>query len=66
VAALLALLAPLIPALIALMEWKQTTHKPTYENGLEDEIDALANDGSPAAKLRLERLAQRLKRSRES
>ena len=29
---------------------------------LEDEIDSLAADGSPAAKLRLERIAKRLHR----
>ena len=29
---------------------------------LEDHIDALAADGSPASKLRMERLAKRLKR----
>ena len=32
---------------------------------LEDEIDNLAADGSPAAKLRIERLSQRLKRERD-
>ena len=31
-----------------------------YVYGLEDEIDRLAADGSPAAKLRLERLSGRL------
>jgi hypothetical protein len=32
---------------------------------IEDEIDALAADGSPASKLRIERLAKRLKRKTE-
>lgn len=32
---------------------------------LEDEIDTLAANGSPAAKLRIERLASRLARKRE-
>ena len=32
---------------------------------IEDEIDALAADGSPASKLRMERLAKRLKRKIE-
>lgn len=36
-----------------------------YVYDLEDEIDELAADGSPAAKLRLERLAKRLKFERE-
>jgi hypothetical protein len=36
-----------------------------YVYDLEDEIDDLAADGSPAAKLRIERLAKRLKFERE-
>lgn len=32
---------------------------------IEDEIDALAADGSPASKLRIERLAKRIKRKSE-
>jgi hypothetical protein len=32
---------------------------------LEDQIDALAANGSPASKLRMERLAKRLKRKTE-
>ncbi len=36
-----------------------------YVYDLEDRIDELAADGSPAAKLRLERLAKRLKFERE-
>lgn len=35
-----------------------------YVYELEDEIDRLAADGSPAAKLRLERLSGRLKLER--
>ena len=37
----------------------------TYVYELEDDIDELAADGSPAAKLRIERLAKRLKFERE-
>ena len=33
-------------------------------DSLEDELDRLAADGSPASKLRIERIAQRLKRER--
>tara|TARA_R110000868_G_scaffold53164_1_gene167189 strand:+ start:2092 stop:2325 length:234 start_codon:yes stop_codon:yes gene_type:complete len=32
---------------------------------IEDEIDALAANGSPASKLRMERLAKRIKRKSE-
>lgn len=32
---------------------------------IEDEIDALAANGSPASKLRIERLAKRIKRKSE-
>jgi len=43
------------------VEWQLATHKETTTNALQDEIDALAADGGPAAKLRIERLAQRLR-----
>jgi len=43
------------------LQWQHRTY--TYE--LEDTIDKLAADGSPAAKLRIERLAKRLKFERE-
>ncbi len=33
-------------------------------DSLEDELDRLASDGSAASKLRIERIAQRLKRER--
>ena len=36
-----------------------------YLYDLEDKIDKLAADGSPAAKLQLERLSRRLKTERE-
>ena len=42
------------------LEWKKTTHKETTTYELQDKIDECAADGSPAAKLRLERYAQRL------
>lgn len=55
------LLTSLIQAYLAHLNWKQRTY--VYE--LEDKIDDLAADGSPAAKLRIERLAERLKFERE-
>ena len=36
-----------------------------YIDGLEDRLDALAADGSADSKLRIERIAKRLKRERE-
>ena len=47
-------------AYVATVEWRQQTEI----DRLEDEIDALAADGSAAAKLRLERLGLRLTRKR--
>tara|TARA_R100000951_G_C2601303_1_gene168259 strand:- start:198 stop:365 length:168 start_codon:yes stop_codon:yes gene_type:complete len=44
-----------------MINWKRRRY--VYE--LEDNIDELAADGSPAAKLRIERLAKRLKFERE-
>lgn len=55
------LLTELIKAYVAYVGLKQRTY--VYE--LEDDIDDLAADGSPAAKLRIERLAKRLKFERE-
>ena len=54
------LLTAALRAFVAHLEWKQRN----YIYGLEDAIDELAADGSPAAKLRLERLAKRLERER--
>lgn len=51
------LLTELIKAYVATLNWKR--RKFIYE--LEDEIDDLAADGSPAAKLRIERLSRRLR-----
>ena len=48
-------------ALYAYVSYVKLKHRRfVYE--LEDEIDSLAADGSPAAKLRLERIAKRLHR----
>ena len=58
---ILAAITAALQAYVATVEWRQSTEI----DRLEDEIDALAADGSPAAKLRLERLGQRLKRKRE-
>ena len=55
------LLTELIKAYVAMLNWKRRRY--IYE--LEDQIDDLAADGSPAAKLRIERLAKRLKFERE-
>jgi hypothetical protein len=54
------LLTAALEAYIAYANWRQRT----YVYNLEDEIDRLAADGSPASKLRLERLASRLERER--
>ena len=54
------LITAALEAYIAYANWRQRT----YVYDLEDNIDALAADGSPAAKLRLERLAKRLERER--
>ena len=55
------MLTELIKAYVAMIDWKRRRY--VYE--LEDDIDELAADGSPAAKLRIERLAKRLKFERE-
>lgn len=55
------LLTELIKAYVAMLNWKRRRY--IYE--LEDTIDKLAADGSPSAKLRIERLAKRLKFERE-
>ena len=55
------LLTAALEAYIAYADWRQRTF--VYE--LEDEIDRLAADGSPSAKLRIERLAKRLERERD-
>ncbi len=55
------MLTELIKAYVATLNWKRRIY--TYE--LEDEIDDLAADGSPAAKLRIERLSRRLRFERE-
>ena len=54
------LLTAALEAYIAYAKWRQRT----YVYDLEDNIDDLASDGSPASKLRIERLAKRLKRER--
>jgi hypothetical protein len=55
------LLTAALEAYIAYAAWRQRT----YVYDLEDNIDSLAADGSPAAKLRLERLARRAQRERD-
>ena len=55
------LLTAALEAYIAYAKWRQRT----YVYDLEDNIDALASDGSTASKLRLERLAKRLERERD-
>ena len=51
-------------ALRAYILWVQSGVERELDT-LEDEIDTLAANGSPAAKLRIERLAPRLARKRE-
>ena len=51
-------------ALRAYILWVQSEVERELDN-LEDEIDTLAANGSPASKLRIERLASRLARKRE-
>ena len=55
------LLTAALEAYIAYADWRQ--RKYVYD--LEDDIDRLASDGSPASKLRIERLAKRLERERD-
>jgi len=55
------LLAAAVRVYLLHLHWRHRTY--VYE--LEDTIDNLAADGSPAAKLRIERLAKRLKFERE-
>lgn len=51
----------IVAALHAYVAYVRLKHRIfVYE--IEDEIDDLATNGSPAAKLRLERVAKRLKR----
>ena len=54
------LLSELIKAYVATLNWKRRRY--IYE--LEDQIDSLAADGSPAAKLRIERISRRLEQER--
>ena len=54
------ILSTALEAYVAYAKWRQRT----FVYDLEDTIDDLAADGSPAAKLRLERLAKRLERER--
>jgi hypothetical protein len=55
------LITAALQAYVAYVGWRQ--RKFIYD--IEDEIDLLAADGSPAAKLRIERLAQRRSIERE-
>jgi hypothetical protein len=59
-----ALLAAVTAACIAYAEWVRWQREREIDE-LENEIDHLASVGSPAAKLRLERLAQRRRRKIE-
>ena len=54
------LLKAALQAYIAYAEWRQRT----FVYKMEDEMDSLAADASPVSKLRIERLAKRLKRER--
>lgn len=59
------LLASIAAACTAYSSWVAWQRENQCDT-IEDEIDLLAADGSPASKLRLERLAQRLNRKRQS
>jgi hypothetical protein len=59
------ILAAITAALTAYSSWVRWQLE-TETDEIEDEIDRLAADGSPAAKLRIQRLAQRLRKKRES
>lgn len=54
----------IISACQAYVEWVKWQREREIDD-LEDEIDRLASDGSPSAKLRMERLARRKKRNLE-
>jgi hypothetical protein len=54
----------LAAALNAFVVWVQWQREKEIDH-LEDEIDRLAADGSPLAKLRIERLAKRRRRKLE-
>ena len=61
-------LSALTAALTAFTEWvrwKRETYLESKIEALEDEMDTLAANGSPAAKLRMERISQRLKRCKQ-
>jgi hypothetical protein len=49
-----------LEAYIAYAKWRQRT----FVYKMEDEMDSLAADASPVSKLRIERLAKRLKQER--
>ena len=55
------LITTVLQVYVANLKWKQRI----YLYQIEDEIDNLAANGSPAAKLRIERLAKRLQFERE-
>jgi hypothetical protein len=48
-------------AFVEYIRWKRDRRL----DDLEDELDRLAADGSPSSKLRIERIAKRIKRERE-
>ena len=49
-----------LEAYVAYAKWRQRT----FVYKMEDEMDSLAADASPVSKLRIERLAKRLKQER--
>jgi hypothetical protein len=58
------LLLAIISACQAYVEWVKWQREREIDE-LEDEIDRLAADGTPSAKLRMERLSKRKKRNLE-
>ncbi len=58
---MIAALTAALNAFVEYIRWKRDRRI----DDLEDELDRMADDGSPASKLRLLRIAKRIKRERE-
>lgn len=58
---MIAALTAALNAFVEYIRWKRDRRI----DDLEDELDSLAADGSPASKLRIERIYRRIKRERE-
>ena len=58
---MIAALTAALNAFVEYIRWKRDRRI----DDLEDELDRLAADGSPSSKLRIERIARRIKREQE-